>query len=165
MIGERGSFISTVILNPLVWIGIILAALHLQSASGTNIWNVFSAPQTYLNLLIGSLIYTVLFDRHYTKNRNKLAIMENLLATVTNAYIIFFTWLTIVFFITQYHESGIRMSNTLRERLAEEKTAPARAPSNINTAPQINNLNIESGKRYKLTPNPDGSFILEVIAN
>lgn len=160
MLGERGSFTSNVILNPLVWIGILIAVLHLHSKTGAEIWNVFRAPETYLNLLIVSLIYTALFDRHYTKNRAKLAITENIFAIITNAYIIFFSWLVVVFAITQYHESGLRMSNTLRERLAEEKSAPAhtRAP-----AAQVNNLNIESGKRYKLTPNNDGSFILEVI--
>lgn len=162
MIGERNSFTSNVLLNPLVWIGVTVAILHLSSKSGQAVWNVFRTPETYINLIIGAMVYTALFDRHYTKDRAKLAIMENIYATLTNAYIIFFSWLTVVFVITNYHETGLSYSVSLRKRLAEEKAA-AHAPAVSNAAPQINNLNIESGKRYKLTPNADGSFILEVM--
>lgn len=161
MSSERNSFLSNIIFNPLVWIGTVVAVLHLQSKTGADIWNVFKSPATYRNLLIGALIYTALLDKHYTKNREKIAIFENIVATVTNAYIIFFTWLTIIFIVTRYHESGLRYSTVIRERLAEEKIPR----TDTNTITQVQNLNLEKGKRYKLTPNADGSFILEVMEN
>ncbi|MCM1324720.1 MAG: hypothetical protein NC218_11415 [Acetobacter sp.] len=161
MVGERGSFFTNVLFNPLVWIGIVLGVLHLQHKTGPELWNTFQTPTTYINLLIGSAIYTALFDRHYTKNRKEIAIAENLVAILVNAYIIFFVWGIFVFVVSSYHASGLRYSAALRERLAEERTAPTSAQP----TPQISTpkLNLESGKRYKVTPNSDGSFILEVI--
>lgn len=162
MIGQRNSLFFTIVTNPLIWIGVILGILHLRTVPD-DVWQVFSTPQTYVNLLLGSTIWTLTFDRHYTKNREKLAIAENLLAIITNAYIIFFVWGSIVFVVSEYHQSGLQYSQTLRERLQEEKQL-----KNERLAPVLQtsgSINIEKGKRYKLTPNTDGSFILEVLDN
>ena len=164
MIGESNSFKSNVLLNPLVWVGVLLAFLHMRYKTDTDVWAVFQEAQTYINLFIGASVYTLVFDRHYTENRERLAIAENFFAIITNAYIIIFTWFMSVFAVTQYHEGGLRYSASLKEHIENQKDS-TRAPAHPQAAPQLNNVNIESGKKYKFTPTTDGGFIVEVIDN
>lgn len=164
MIGQRSSLLFTIATNPLIWIGAFLGFLHLSTNTNSDIWEIFHTEQTYVYLIIGASIYTALFDKHYTKNRERIAIPETMLAILTNAYIILFVWGTVVFAVSEYHQSGLEYSLALRERMAEEKAA--RQSETISSAAPITNLlTLDSNKRYKLTPTNDGSYIIEVLDN
>ncbi len=162
MIGQRNTFFSCVVTNPLVWIGLIIAFLHLHSLKDNNVWSAFLEPTTYRNLLIGSTIWSLIFDRHYTKNREHLDIIENLCAIITNAYIILVAWGVTIFAISQYHATGNMYSQNLRNHLQTQKQTQTKASAPALATPQ--NLNLETGKKYKITPSSDGSFTIEVIS-
>lgn len=164
MIGERNSFKSNVLLNPLVWIGVLLAVLHLRCKSGNEIWEVFTAPTTYYNLLIGALIWTAIFDRHYTQNREKIDIPATLTCVLLNAYTILATWGIIVFVITEYHAGGLQYSRSIKQHIEAnigQKTSPTAPAPQLNIP--LNAIDIPSARKYKVTPSADGSFIIEVL--
>ncbi len=163
MLGQRNSLLFTIASNPLVWIGIFLGIMHINKCTDRDIWQIFQNPETYGNLLIGSTLWTLLFDCHYTENRKRIAVMENIFAVLVNAYIIFFVWGAVVLVISEYRASGIQYSIALRKKLAEQHAVARKGDIGNAPAPVPSSVNLESGKRYKLTPNTDGSFILEVL--
>lgn len=163
MLGQRNSLLFTIATNPLIWIGVFLGLIHISKSANSDVWQIFQNPETYGNLLLGSTLWTLLFDCHYTENRKKVAIVENIFAILVNAYIILFVWGTVVFAISEYRASGIQFSIALRKKLAEQRTAAPHGNTYETPASLPSSVNLESGKRYKLTPNADGSFILEVM--
>lgn len=122
MLGQRNSLFFIIASNPLVWIGIFLGLMHINKCPDSDVWRIFQNPQTYGNLLIGSTFWTLLFDCHYTENRKRVAILENIFAVLVNAYIIFFVWGAVVLVISEYQESGIQYSIALR------KNSPSNTP-------------------------------------
>lgn len=170
MQGMRGSVFRSVVLNPLVWIGLVLTGFTLHYEGYGNAYSVFFQLETYRNLGIGAAIYVILFNRQYKKGGAKLDVAETLATVLMTMYIILLVWGISLFAIVNYHTGGMAYSEGLRERYrsagwikndnaAEDAEAVREMTSDI-----VEGVELEKGKTYRVIPQPDGSMIIEVIA-
>ena len=169
MQGMRGSVFKSVLLNPLVWIGLVLTGFTLHYEGYSNAYGVFFEWQTYRNLAIVAVIYVFLFNRQYKKGGAKLDVPETLAAVLETMYIILLVWGVSLFAIVNYHTGGLAYSEGLRQRYksagwikndnaAEDAEAVREMTSDI-----VEGVEFEKGKTYHVIPQEDGSFIIEVI--
>ncbi|MBQ8750678.1 MAG: hypothetical protein IJZ30_03475 [Alphaproteobacteria bacterium] len=115
--------LTKILTNPLIWIGLTLTYMTIHNEGLNSAFDVFYNPITYRNLFIGSAIYVVLFDRHYTKNYKKLDYLETFVAIIEKMAIILFIWLFTLSIYTSYHNGGEAYSNILRARYLRMQNA------------------------------------------
>ena len=109
------NFIAKIIYNPLVWIGFLLSYITLREVPNSeDIILMLKEPKYYIELLIGSAIYVWLFEKHYTKKREKVAILPNIVATVDAMFTVFITWLCMTLAVLYFQYRGERISRQLR---------------------------------------------------
>lgn len=162
MQGERGSVFKSFFLNPLVWISAVLTGFTMYYEGEHGAFLLFYKAETYRNLAIGAAIYVGLFDRRYTAGRCRLDLAETLFAVLeTMGYILLF-WMLFLFLAVNYRLGGAWYSQTLTTRYERHgiKSGEKIPDSVKNVLPSVQP---ESGKRYKVTPNADGSFTIEVL--
>lgn len=161
MQGERGSVFKSFFLNPLVWIGIVLMLFTIHYEGSKVAFSVFFKVETYRNLAIGTALYVGLFDKKYTKGMERLDISETLLTVVYDMVMVLLVWIVSLALVVNYQLGGENYSAALTERyrkngwMTEDKT-----PANVNEV--LKKMDVEAGKRYKVTPHADGSFTVEV---
>lgn len=170
MQGMRGSFFKSIIINPLVWFGIILTCFTLHYEGFDNAYQIFFQFETYRNLAIGAAIYVALFNRQYKRGGDKLDVKETLLTVLETMYVILFVWGISLFAVVNYHLGGLSFSANLRERYEaagwikdDQAKDEAEAVQEI-SGKVLEGMDLEQGKMYKVTPQADGSFIIEVVA-
>lgn len=170
MMGMRGSFFKSVIINPLVWAGCVLTGFTLHYEGYDKAFEIFFKPETYRNLAIGAVAYVALFDRRYKKGGEKLDFSETLAAVIEAMSIILLVWVVLLMWFIGYHESGLRYSNKLRERYRENgwmtnDNAAKAATAAKNEASEFldGEIELQKGQRYKLIPQEDGSIVVEVL--
>lgn len=163
MQGERNSLVQGVLLNPLVWIGLVLTGMTLANRDIDNAYEVFMNVETYRNLALGTAVYVGLFDRHYTKNMERLDIMETLFAVVQSMFIILITWSVSLALITGYLINGEGYKKKLTQRYQERMDVEETKENKPLLPKSLNNVELKSGQRYKVTPQDDGSIIIEVL--
>ena len=85
-------FIVKIVFNPLIWVGIFLSYLTLQKTSNAeHIILMLKNTKYYTGLFLGSFIYVLLFEKHYTKKREKIAILPTFVAILDTMFTIFIT--------------------------------------------------------------------------
>ncbi len=167
--GMRGSVFKSVLLNPLVWFGLILTGFTLHYEGYSDAFKVFFELETYRNLAIGAAIYVALFNRQYKKGGGKLDIAETLAAVVVAMYVILLVWGLSLFAVVNYHLGGLAYSDGLRQRYkdagwiknndaAEDAEAIREFTSDI-----VDGVEFEKGKTYRVIPQEDGSMVIEVV--
>ena len=168
--GMRGSVFKSVLLNPLVWIGLILTGFTLHYEGYSDAFKVFFQLETYRNLAIGAAIYVALFNRQYKKGGGKLDIAETLAAVVVTMYIILLVWGISLFAVVNYHLGGLAYSDGLRQRYkdagwiqSDDAAEDAEALREF-TSDVVDGVEFEKGKTYRVIPQSDGSMIIEVVA-
>lgn len=170
MQGMRGSVFKSVLLNPLVWIGLILTGFTLHYEGYSNAFKVFFQWQTYRNLAIGAAVYVILFNRQCKRGGRRIDVAETLATVLETMYIILLVWGLSLFAVVNYHQGGLSYSEGLRERYksagwiknddaAEDAEAVREMTSDI-----VDGVEFEKGKIYRVIPQEDGSFVIEVIA-
>lgn len=167
MRATSGSVFKAVFVNPLVWIGWVLTYFTLYYEGDKGAGAIFLKVETYRNLAIGAVIYTFIFNRQYTKGRERVDIFETLIAAAEAMYVIFITWAATTALIANYHIGGERYSEELRARYKLE-SANSKEDNGGGALPEaalgaLSNVRIEEGGRYRVTPEADGSFIIEVV--
>lgn len=170
MQGMRGSFFKSIIINPLVWFGVILTCFTLHYEGFDNAYQIFFQFETYRNLAIGAAIYVALFNRQYKRGGDKLDVKETLLTVLETMYVILFVWGISLFAVVNYHLGGLSYSAGLRERYEaagwiknDQAKEDIQAVQEM-TGKVLEGMDLEQGKMYKVTPQADGSFIIEVVA-
>ena len=163
MQGERSSIFKNFLLNPLMWIAMVLTSLTISNMGKDHAFDVFLMPITYRNLFIGALIYVALFARRYTKGMCRLAFVDMLKAILETMGTILIFWVVFLLLFVNYHKGGEMYSEALRERYQRNGMRTERQvtiPQNIKET--FDNMPLESGKKYKVTPHEDGSITIEV---
>lgn len=160
MQGERGSFFKSIFLNPLVWIGIVLMLFTIHYEGNKNAFSVFFEVETYRNLAIGTALYVGLFDKKYTKDMERLDISETLLTVVYDMATILLVWAMLLGLVVSYQLTGENYSTALAERY--RKNGWVAEDNDAVVKDTLKKMDVEAGKRYKVTPQEDGSFIVEV---
>lgn len=163
MQNERGA-VFNFLENPLVWVGVILTAFTLHYEGEQNAFELFLKPETYRNLAIGAVIYVGLFDRHYTKNRERIDWMHSLFAVIEAMYIIFFAWFGSLFLMVSYYQGGEMLNLEMRRRYQKSATNGSKIETFTMPKGVLEAGEYEAGKSYKITPQADGSFVVEVIS-
>lgn len=167
MLGERGSVIKAIFLNPKVIIGLVLTFLTLANEEG-HCFDVFYEPTTYRNLAIGSAIYICLFGLVYTEGMRKLDVGETLKSIVETMAIIFLVWFVSLSLVVNYQEGGNSYSALLRKRYQQNQNREKNSADidiDIDIVDKLENAELESGKKYKVTPSEDGNIVIEVLDN
>lgn len=161
MQGERSSFFKSIILNPLVLIGLILTGFTLANSEDRAAFQVFYNAETYRNLIIGATLFVLLFDRKYTAGMRQLDIGQTLLTILEATLIILLVWAGSLFAVISYHIGGESYREVLRARyvkngwINEEKM-----PKNVEKA--LQGMDLKVGVKYRVTPNADGSITIVV---
>lgn len=161
MQGERSSVFKSIILNPLVLIGLILTGFTLAYSEDRAAFQVFYSVETYRNLIIGTTLYVLLFDRKYTAGMQRLDIGQTLLTILESLVIILLVWAGSLFAVISYHIGGENYRDVLRAKyvkngwIKEEK-----APKDIDK--MLQGVELKAGVKYKITPNEDGSIVVEI---
>lgn len=107
-----------ILLNPLVWIGVVLAIFTIQYEGLYGAYGIFYNPITYRNLAIGSCIYVLIFRRQYTRKLRKLDIGETLICCLETMSIILFVWMFVLGLYVEFHTGGELYSEMVRHKLA-----------------------------------------------
>lgn len=161
-------FIVKIVFNPLIWIGIFLSYLTLQKTSNAeHIILMLKNTKYYTGLFLGSFIYVLLFEKHYTKKREKIAILPTFVAILDTMFTIFITWLCATLSVLYFQYRGERISTQLRikyneQRMANEKiTVPTGMI--IDAGSVLQGMDVEVGQRYLLTVHAPNSISLEKI--
>lgn len=163
MLGERGSIFQAVFLNPLVWIGLLLTFFTMEY-NKEDVFGIFFVPETYRNLAIGSAIYVGLFGRKYTEGMNKLDWNQTLGGVIEAMLLVLGVWFFSLFAIIHYQRGGEAYSDLIRKRYQREGVSVQNtAPKNdVAVEEAMEKVNLQAGKKYKVTPHEDGSFTVEV---
>jgi len=161
MLGERGSIIKAVFLNPKVIIGLVLTCLTLINEEG-HVFDLFYEPKTYRNLAIGSAIYVSLFGLVYTEGMQKLDIIETLKNVIETMAFILLVWGGSLLFVVNYQQGGENYSSLLRRRLQQNKGTDSDEGVSADIVEALEGIKLETGKSYEVTPDENGSFIIEV---
>lgn len=161
MQGERSSVFKSIILNPLVLIGLILTGFTLAYSEERAAFQVFYSVETYRNLIIGATLYVLLFDRQYTAGMRRLDIGQTLLAILEAIAIILLVWVGSLFAVITYHIGGENYRDVLRARYVKEGwIKEEKAPKSVEKA--LQGIDLKAGVKYKITPNDDGSVTVEI---
>ena len=161
-------FIVKIVLNPLIWIGILLSYITLQKTSNTeNIILMLKESKYYIGLFLASLIYVLLFEKHYTKKREKIAILPTFVAILDTMFTVFITWLCATLCVLYFQYRGERISNQLRMKYNEQRMANEKVsvPTGlmIDAGSVLQGMHVEVGQRYLLTVHTPNSISLEKI--
>ena len=171
VLGMRGSFFKSVVLNPLVWLGLGLTGFTLHYEGYQHAFEVFLWPKTYGYVALASIIYVALFDRQYKRGGRRIDISETIGTVLEGMLVILMVWGLSLFFCVHYHLGGMSYSAELRERYkkagwikndnaAEDYEAVKELTSGVL---EDGSVEMEAGKKYKVTPQPDGSMVIEVL--
>lgn len=172
MLGDKISVFRGVFFNPLVWTGGILTLFTLNYEE--DVYAVFFLPKTYGLLVMAAGVYVALFGIHYTEDRDRIDWGETMAQVLYTAGIVLITWFVTLSLIQSYRAGG----ESLRDRMAQklQERAEARAAErgynagysndgdeevDINNVMQ--NLGLQGGKSYVVTPQADGTISVEVI--
>jgi hypothetical protein len=162
-------FITRIVFNPLIWIGFLLSYITLrQTPNSEDIILMLKEPKYYIWILIGSTIYVWLFEKHYTKKREKVAILPNIVATVDTMFTVFLAWLCMTLAILYFQYRGERISSQLRIKYNEQRIANENAPVptglRIDASTLLQGMEVEVGQKYILTIHAPNSVSIEKIA-
>ncbi len=162
-------FITRIVFNPLIWIGFLLSYITLrQTPNSEDIILMLKEPKYYIWILIGSTIYVWLFEKHYTKKREKVAILPNIVATVDTMFTVFLAWLCMTLAILYFQYRGERISRQLRIKYNEQRIANENAPiptgMRIDASTLLQGMEVEVGQKYILTIHAPNSVSIEKIA-
>ena len=163
MQGERSSVFKSIILNPLVLIGLILTGFTLANAEDRAAFQVFYNTETYRNLIIGTTLYVLLFDRKYTAGMRRLDIGQTLLTILESLIIIVLVWAGSLFAVVSYHIGGENYRDVLRARYVKSgwiKEERANVPENVDRL--LQGMDLKAGVKYRITPNDDGSITVQI---
>lgn len=120
------NFILKIVFNPLVWVGVLLSYISLKNGENAEvIINRFMQSRLYIELGVGATIYVWLFDLHYTKKRERIAFLRNLVAIAETMFTVFVTWITIVSLVLYFQMRGERISSQLRMKYNQQKAEVA----------------------------------------
>lgn len=145
-------FVSKIITNPLVLIGLLLTVVTLDGVDHTQTIELFLEGRTYRNLIIGAIIYVAIFDRKYTKGRKKIALMDNVRAVIGASFVIFISWLLTVGIFVQFQVRGERIKNKIYERYAGQSYNNWKIEENgVDICKIAKDVNFEIGKSYLIT--------------
>lgn len=162
MQGERGSVFKSIFLSPLVWIGLVLMLFTISNAEPKEAFSIFFVPETYRNLAIGTAIYVGLFDRKYTEGMVRLDIVETLLTVVYDMVTIILVWALSLALVVNYQLGGETYSALLKARYQQESAGLREDETAVDIKGKLGNIEVQEGKRYKITPQDDGSIVVEV---
>ena len=162
-------FITRFVFNPLIWTGFILSYITLrQTPNSEDIILMLKEPKYYIWLFIGAVIYVWRFEKHYTKKREKVALLPNIVAVVDTMFTVFLAWLCLTLGVLYFQYRGERISRQLRIKYNEQRIANENAPvptGMIRDAGSImQGINVEVGQRYMLTIHAPNSISLEKVA-
>jgi hypothetical protein len=163
------NFIAKIIYNPLVWIGFLLSYITLREVPNSeDIILMLKEPKYYIELLIGSTIYVWLFEKHYTKKREKVAILPNIVATVDAMFTVFITWLCMTLAVLYFQYRGERISRQLRIKYNEQRIANESAPvptgTIIDASTALRGFEVEVGRKYIITVHSPNNVSIESVA-
>jgi hypothetical protein len=105
-----------ILTNLQVWIGVVLSFMTIYYEGKHEALGIFYSLTTYRNLAIGSVIYTLIFKRQYTRHLGKMDIKQTLVACLETMVFILFVWMMCLYFYVGFHVGGDRYSDTLREK-------------------------------------------------
>ena len=150
------NFLVKIIYNPLIWIGILLSYITLRETStAEDVILMLKEPKLYIDLLIGAIIYVFLFERHYTKKRERVAILTNIVAVVDAMFTVFITWLCMTLAVLYFQYRGERISRQLRAKYNEQRivneNTPAPTGQIIDASLALKGFEVEVGKKYIIT--------------
>ena len=161
MQGERSSVFKSIILNPLVLIGLVLTGFTLAYSEERAAFQVFYNIETYRNLIIGVTLYVLLFDRQYTAGMRRLDIGQTLLAILESMVIVLLVWAGSLFAVVTYHVGGENYRDVLRAKYVKNGWINEdKVPNNVEKA--LQGIDLKAGVKYKITPNDDGSVTVEI---
>jgi len=164
MQGERSSVFKSIILNPLVLIGLVLTGFTLAYSEERAAFQVFYNIETYRNLIIGVTLYVLLFDRQYTAGMRRLDIGQTLLAILESMVIVLLVWAGSLFAVVTYHVGGENYRDVLRAKYVKNGWINEdKVPNNVEKA--LQGIDLKVGVKYRVTPNDDGSVTIEVEEN
>lgn len=162
MQSERSSLFQMTVLNPLVWIGFILAGMTIANEGIDKAFDIFLYPDTYRNIALGAAVYVGLFDRHYTKDMERLDIGETLLAVIKAIAAILVTWVIALILISNYVAGGRNYRKVLTKR-HQDRTQSTQEVKEKAVYDVLDKIEMKEGAGYRVTPQDDGSVIVEVI--
>ncbi len=157
------TLIRTIFSYPQVWIGIILAVVTLNHDTSPAAYDVFFKSGTYQSLAILMGIYTLIFDKQYKAYRNGVDIPATLFNLIVNMYMVLLVWGCGVFVGVSYLQAGETYGEAIRKKYKQGQYEQ-QAERLDNTAEQ-KNLQLLEGQKYRIVPQADGSFVVEVLAN
>lgn len=162
MRGNSASFTKSILSNPLVWIGWGLTWFTLHYEEREHAFELFCRPESFRNLIIGALIYVSCFKRQYKKGGEKLDIIATLVAVYETFFTILLTWGLTLGVIVNYHIGGELYRAALHQKYQEIK---GEAPVHVQTAetPSAAISEMQTGKAYRVVPQPDGTFLVEEL--
>jgi hypothetical protein len=160
------NFITKIIYNPLIWIGFLLSYITLREVPNTeDIILMLKEPKYYVELFIGSVIYVWLFEKHYTKKREKVAILPNIIAIVNTMFTVFITWLCMTLTVLYFQYRGERISRQLRTKYNEQrivnKSTPIPTGMIIDASTALRGFEVEVGKQYIITVHSKDNVSIE----
>lgn len=150
------NFLIKIFCNPLIWVGILLSYITLREVPNSeDIILMLKEPKHYFELFIGSLIYVWLFEKHYTKKRERVAILTNIVAVVDAMFTVFITWLCMTLAVLYFQYRGERISRQLRAKYNEQRivneNTPAPTGQIIDASLALKGVEVEVGKKYIIT--------------
>ena len=163
------NFLVKIIYNPLIWIGILLSYITLRETSNAeDVILMLKEPKLYIDLLIGAIIYVFLFERHYTKKRERVAVLTNIVAVVDTMFTVFISWLCITLAVLYFQYRGERISNQLQMKYKEQRQAhentPAPTGQIIDASSALKGFEVEVGKKYIITIHSPDNVSIENYA-
>jgi hypothetical protein len=160
------NFLVKIIYNPLIWIGILLSYITLREVPNSeDIILMLKEPKYYIELFIGAVIYVYMFEKHYTKKREKVAILPNIIAIIDTMFIVFITWICMTLAVLYFQYRGERISRQLRQKYNEQRIANENTPAPtgmlIDASSALKGLEVEVGKKYIITIHSPDSVSIE----
>ena len=162
------NFLVKIIYNPLIWIGFLLSYITLREVPNSeDIILMLKEPKYYIELFIGAVIYVCMFEKHYTKKREKVAILPNIIAIVDTMFTVFITWLCMTLAVLYFQYRGERISRQLRAKYNEQRitneNTPAPTGMLIDASAALKGLEVEVGKKYIITVNSPDNVSIETF--
>lgn len=154
----------TIFSYPQVWIGVFLAFLTVHTYGVEKAFALFFELKTYKYLAFIAAGYAVLFEREYYKGRDGVNIFATLFNAVISFYIILFVWGLGVFACLGYQQSGMAYGKAIQKKYNQGKHEDV-LQDDAEVLKILNQLKDGDGKKYKIIPNEDGSFVVEVLAD
>ena len=158
MRGERGAVFKNFLLNPLVWVAVVLSYMTVSNAEDGKVWSVFFSPVMYRNLFIGCALYVVFWERKYTDNGQRLDISETLKAVFEVMANILFFWAAFLLMYLGVHSNGERYRQELERRYQQSVHDNSEEVQKGTVSDML-----EEMENYQVIANEDGSITVKEV--